>query len=69
MLQADVHNVRTSYDVHQGGLSRERELSSASATLLSSSDSRGAVRSGLNRDLQGKVSVSQKSRLGITFFM
>ncbi|XP_037548572.1 protein Shroom3 isoform X2 [Nematolebias whitei] len=52
MLQADIHNVRTSYDVHQGGLSHERELSSASATLLSSSDSRGAVRSGLNRDLQ-----------------
>lgn len=48
MLQADVHGIR------QGGPCRE--LSPASAALLSSSDSRDGARPGPNRDLQGKYS-------------
>lgn len=52
MQQADIRYVRTVYDAHQGS-SQEQELSSTSATLLLTSDSRGAVRPGLTRDLQG----------------
>ena len=59
MLQADIRYVRTVYDAQQG-LSQEHELSSNPAALLSNSDTRGAVRSGQSRDLQGEVSVSLK---------
>uniref|UniRef100_A0A1A8AVF0 Shroom family member 3 n=2 Tax=Nothobranchius furzeri TaxID=105023 RepID=A0A1A8AVF0_NOTFU len=54
LLQVDVPHTRTFYD-NQQGLSQEPELSSTSATLLSNSDSRGGVRAGLARDLQGSV--------------
>lgn len=48
--------VRTVYDTQQG-LSQEHELSSTSAALLRSSDSRsrGGATLGLNQNLQGEV--------------
>ncbi|KAM3599138.1 uncharacterized protein V6R79_000641 [Siganus canaliculatus] len=53
MQQADIRYVRTVYDAHQG-LSQEHELSSSSAALLRSSDTRsgGVPKMGLSRDLQ-----------------
>ncbi|XP_061589196.1 protein Shroom3 [Cololabis saira] len=45
MLQADIRHARTPYDIQHGG-SQDRELSSASTGLLTSSNSRGRVRTG-----------------------
>ena len=59
MQQADIRYVRTVYDAQQG-LSQEHELSSNSAALLRSCDSKGGggARPGLSQDLQGKVCAS-----------
>ncbi|XP_041825420.1 protein Shroom3 isoform X2 [Melanotaenia boesemani] len=54
MLQTDMRYVRTVCDVQQD-FSQEHELSATSTTLLSNSDSRGSMRSGLSRDLRGSV--------------
>uniref|UniRef100_A0A1A7WUF7 Shroom family member 3 n=2 Tax=Iconisemion striatum TaxID=60296 RepID=A0A1A7WUF7_9TELE len=51
---AELLQARTLYDTQQG-LSHEPELSSTSATLLSNNDSRGGMRSGLTREVQGSV--------------
>lgn len=59
MHQADMRYAPSVYDTQQG-IFQERELSSNSVVFLRNSDSRsgGGARSGIGRDLEGKVSVT-----------